>query len=242
MQEWIYPFKGRNNSLSFNQNFLWRQDNIYIMDNHRAALLCWLQHINEDSKYGLFHIDAHYDMARTLCNKTLESIPNLKNISFENYLNIMQPEIDGDQFPAIRWDNYLTLFEQRYRNVIGSFFTATHKIGDPPPDTIEYEEIEIHKLPEVFLDFLNAYTHSGWLINVDLDYFFTRMPEEHDIFLTDSYLNQVFGAIKIALDTGKIAALTICLSPECSGGWEMAEKMCARLCKQLGVEFALPTT
>ena len=50
MSEWLVPFKGRNRSLSFDQNFLWRKDNIFIMDNHRAALWCWLQHMSPEGE------------------------------------------------------------------------------------------------------------------------------------------------------------------------------------------------
>lgn len=243
MSEWIQKFKGRNGSSACNLNFLWRHENVYIMDNHRAALWCWLQHIDLGSKHGLFHIDAHYDMAKTLSENTLKLIPDLNGIALEDYLNIMQPDTItvGSEIPIIRWDNYLTLFELRYSYNIGEFFTATHKLGDKPPDTIHWEEIEINKLSDVFSSYLEENGHSGWILNLDLDYFFTFYDEAYQIFLSDSYINEIFESIKIALDQKSITVLTICLSPECTGGWKNSEQLCSRLCQVLEIEFELPT-
>jgi hypothetical protein len=44
--EWPVDFRGRNRSGPYNQNFLWRRDSVYVMDNHRAAFWCWLQRID----------------------------------------------------------------------------------------------------------------------------------------------------------------------------------------------------
>jgi len=47
---WLVPFTGRNESDVWSQNFVWKKDNIYIMDNHRAALWCWLKQLNASDK------------------------------------------------------------------------------------------------------------------------------------------------------------------------------------------------
>lgn len=46
MSSHLIPFRGRNHSGPINQNLLWHYRNIYLMDNHRAALWCWQQEIN----------------------------------------------------------------------------------------------------------------------------------------------------------------------------------------------------
>lgn len=61
MSEWLVPFARRNASGAYNQNFLWRDGNTYVMDNHRAALWCWLQHITPGERLSLLHIDCHTD-------------------------------------------------------------------------------------------------------------------------------------------------------------------------------------
>lgn len=32
------------------------------MDNHLAAAWCWVQKIDQSKRYGLFHINRHYDL------------------------------------------------------------------------------------------------------------------------------------------------------------------------------------
>ena len=86
---WLVPFKGRNSSSTYEQNFLWTNDNVYIMDNHRAALWCWFRHISEDSKVSLIHIDRHTD---TLCSKIddwVNKCPNLMTITIDDYLGFI---------------------------------------------------------------------------------------------------------------------------------------------------------
>ena len=68
---WIIPFKGRYAEDSTKDiSFLWKFNNIYIMDNHRLALWCQLQHFDESRKYDIHHIDAHYDF-RESSNKKI---------------------------------------------------------------------------------------------------------------------------------------------------------------------------
>jgi hypothetical protein len=51
--KWLVPFRGRNASKVYNQNFLWRYESVYVMDNHRAAMWCWLRHINPEHGKGV---------------------------------------------------------------------------------------------------------------------------------------------------------------------------------------------
>ena len=57
--EWLVPFKGRNASGVYNRNFPWRSGTVYVMDNHRAAMWCWLQHVDPGQAHSLFHMDRH---------------------------------------------------------------------------------------------------------------------------------------------------------------------------------------
>lgn len=103
-----------------------------------------------------------------------------------------------------------------------------------------YEEIPMYDFANIYREFLNDYSGNGWILNLDLDYFFSRQPESYNISLSDSYIEEIFTATKEALDNGKIKVLTIALSPEPSGGWQNAETLCAKLCKTLDVDFNLP--
>jgi len=57
--EWLVDFKGRKSSGVYNQNFLWRSGSVYVMDNHRAAMWCWLQHVDPNHPHAILHIDRH---------------------------------------------------------------------------------------------------------------------------------------------------------------------------------------
>lgn len=39
--------------------FLWKTDNVYVMDNHLAAAWYWMQECKADSRYNFLHIDRH---------------------------------------------------------------------------------------------------------------------------------------------------------------------------------------
>jgi hypothetical protein len=240
LSKWIHPFEGRNRSLAVDQNFLWNDDNVYIMDNHRAALWCWLRHLQPGAKHGIFHIDAHYDAAATISDDEIDKLPDLSAVAFDEYLSINIPGWDGKPVPLIRWDNYLYLFERVHRDTIAEYFVATHEIGTPPAKTVHWEEIHMSKLPEVFGEFLDAYGGSGWIVNIDLDYFFSRQPEGLARIHSEGYISAAFAAVKNALRSGRISCLTICLSPECCGGWGPAEELCYQLSDELGLEFRLP--
>lgn len=239
MSTWIYEFKGRNASLASTQNFLWNDNNIYIMDNHRAALWCWLQHLNPGEKYSIFHIDAHYDTLDIEKQKIIVSPKELIDSSFEDYLDFSQQTDLGPVY-VFRWDNYLSWFLRLFNEQVGDFFTSTHKIGTEPAEKIDFEEVEIYELPEKLEEYLEGYPCDGWLLNIDLDYFFSRIPDSHELLVSDTYIDCIFDSVKKALDAGLVKALTVCLSPECSGGWNQAEELCQRLVDKLGLDFSLP--
>jgi len=56
-------------------SFLWQEDKIYIMDNHRAALWCWIHSIRPNIKYSIFHIDAHHDADRSEMQRWKDNLP-----------------------------------------------------------------------------------------------------------------------------------------------------------------------
>lgn len=237
---WHISPKGRNLSLALEQNFLWSDGNIYIMDNHRAAMWCWLQHTSAGKEYSLFHIDAHYDTRSVQNAPWLSSIPDLKNLSINQYLDLGTNRNPPDNFPIISWDNYLSLFFEIYHASIKECFIATHEIGDKP-DNFKHEHLNPRTFLNCFKSFLSEYPSDGWILNLDLDYFFCK--EEDGSYLpmfSDQYSNAIFSAIADANASGLVKCLTIALSPECCGGWDNAEQMCSVLTKQLGISFDLP--
>lgn len=236
MTEWIYPFQGRNGSLAITQNFLWCSKKIYIMDNHRAAPWCWAQHIENVKVYSLYHIDAHYDAAPMNVDE-LRTMPDLKTMSFSDFLAL---KITSGKTQLFRWDNFIHLTTLSKRWQIEEIFLATHGVGNKLSESIQWEEQNPYEFPSAFPDFLKSYGNDGWLLDIDLDYFFTRASDKTVRFFSEEYVASIFTSIKTAIEQDSVACLTICLSPECCGGWKNAEDICYQLCDVLGLDFRLP--
>jgi virulence-associated protein VapD len=132
--EWLVPLKGRSASGVYNQNFLWRDGTVYVMDNHRAAMWCWLQDVDPSHAHSLFHMDRHYDCLPS--PEWLENCPeDIRQLSIDEYLNFDYAFDDFGRERRIRlfrWDNYLSIYLARYRNSIDPLVMYTHNDGAPP--------------------------------------------------------------------------------------------------------------
>jgi len=232
---WLVPFKRRGYSGEWEQNFLWSYKSVYIMDNHRAALWCWLRHLEEHSKYDLFHIDRHYDTLPSPDNEWLSQVPDLKEISISDYLAIEEKTTSG-AFPLIRWDNYLSIFFELYGKQVGEYIFATHEEGNKP-DWENWLPDAVWDIPDI-LEWRLSRSKNEWIFNLDLDYFFCG-SEKYKRMLSDEYAQAVFEVIHKKYQDGTIRVLTIALSPEFCGGWGPAEHLCQKLCAIMDLEFAL---
>lgn len=234
--EWIVPFKGRNRSDYFNQNFLWKTGNIYVMDNHRAALWCWLQHVKPGEKHSIFHIDQHYDTLPV--KRWLSDLPDHWDMTIDEYLDRPFEDDGGDDNGQLyfRFDNYLSLHLHQFGTSIKTFQCATHRDGVHPE--FSYEEIDTWELLYSFLD----PQQSPWIMNIDLDYFFCDGATD-DVrlrFMSDAYIKSAFSEVRRRIDDGSVAVTTIALSPEYCGGWAPAERAMKVAMKTLGIKFELP--
>ncbi|MBA7632976.1 hypothetical protein ES703_40532 [subsurface metagenome] len=76
---------------------------------------------------------------------------------------------------------------------------------------------------------------------MDLDYFFYENYENKCKRLySDEYIDELFQEMVKWYKAGKIAVITLCISPETCGGWEPAEILASRVCKILELPFSLP--
>ena len=238
--QWHVPFKGRHVSLATKQNFLWQHENVYVMDNHRAAMWCWLREVGETEMVGLLHIDEHYDTLRSRMSEWLANLPELRGLSIDDYLGLTFRS-GRDVLPLIQWDNYLSIFLERYPDQVDRFVFATHEVGDKP-QLDDALHPRIWAFPSNLADFLQD-TELKWIVNIDLDYFFCgdELGNQRLMF-SEEYIFAVFSTIRAHRDAGRVACLTLCLTPDegYTGGWAQAEALCARACGILGVPFALP--
>ncbi len=123
---WIYKNHELKTSGCYNMNFLFNNGKFYIMDNHLAAAWCWLQKIDTSKRYGLFHIDNHYDLLNNLTDDFIaENRSELINKDFFFYLSLK----DNMNNQAIRYDNYIDAFNKLHPNLLQQIYYATHKDG-----------------------------------------------------------------------------------------------------------------
>ncbi len=221
--------------MEYTQNFLWNSGSIYIMDNHRAALWCWFQYLQKNRKYNLYHIDAHYDCLSSRIDEWRKYLPNMWNSNIHDYLNLKYETLEGS-VPIFRFDNYLSLFIDKYDSMINQYKFATHDLGDKPK-TSKVTNITIAKLV-ADLELLKN-VNGEWIVNLDFDYFLTDEKKISKIYKSDQYINNIFRILANHYNQGKIKVLSIALSPDYSQGWKKAEKLGDMFSEVFDINFKL---
>ena len=244
MSKWLVPFKGRHYSGEYQQNFLWQSDSIYIMDNHRAALWCWFQHLEKGNTYNLFHMDRHYDTLYSRIDEWKRHLPDLWQVNLQDYLELKYTSDIGN-VPVIRSDNYLALFLELYSDLADYLKFATHGCGERPRISGRHKFIDVHMWDAAenlgfWLSSEATSDESKWIFNLDLDYFFCDSATSRMLMVSDDYLAAIFESIAQKYQGERIAVLTVSLSPEYCGNWQQAEELCSRFCTTMGLNFGLP--
>ncbi len=49
--KFLIPLVERGKTGWFQQNFLWKAGNVYVMDNHRSAAWCWAREVDASKGY-----------------------------------------------------------------------------------------------------------------------------------------------------------------------------------------------
>lgn len=219
---WIVPFKGRNHSGAFNQNFLFQSSNIYVMDNHRAALWCWLDFYKNSIKdISVFHLDRHSDALRSNLGSWVSqaSTPtHVGTMDIQSYLDATDSGCPPSKL--FRWDNYLSIFLDIYQSDIACCNYSVYE-----GDSINHSRVTERK-PWDIPENLSFWTSKGkWIINIDLDYFFHEVNGSFEQMYSAEYLRDVFNEVAIIAKRESEVVVTICFSPECCGGWSDSEKI-----------------
>jgi hypothetical protein len=228
----LIPLVERGESTASRDNVLWREGNIFVMDNHRLALWCWFQELEKGKRYNLIHIDAHPDLSESAL-KFFDQ--DLWTIGLDQYRMTWQQDVN---LPLFRWDNYLEVFLKNYPEMIGVTLSATHQLGSTKSLSEEIKPFElVRRCSEIFSGkkYINEFE---WIVNLDLDYFFSAQPEKLELF-SDEYVASLAKSISLGLESGMIKVLTLSLSPECCGSWEKAEEMLAKFSKILELSVKL---
>jgi hypothetical protein len=230
--KYLIPLIQKGESAASTDNFLWQKGNVFVMDNHRLALWCWFQVLEKTKKYNIFHIDAHPDMSESALKFFCH---DLWEMPLAEYRSTWQDDIN---MPLFRWDNYLEIFLRKYPGLIAMTLSSTHHLGSSKELSSEIKPFDlVKKLNEIFSG-KNYFNESTWIVNLDLDYFFSAAPEKLPLFSSE-YVESVANSLKIGLASGLIAALTISLSPECCGSWEKSEEMLTKFSRILDLSIKL---
>ncbi len=235
----LIEFQGLLYSGSVTQNLLWKDSNVFLMDNHRAALWCWQQCFDlyvED--HCILHIDRHTDALGAWLEKHVSEMPDLRGLSIHDYLSakiFLTTETE-----LFRWDNYLSIHIEKFRDQLKGLISADHGDGDAP----QFEGANRPR-PDALSENLLHWLKTGgksWIVNVDLDYFFTSITtkneeEEWIPLFSNEYIDIVFSQIRKGIEDGHIKVVTVCLTPShFTPGWEACLKLSQRIFGILGVK------
>jgi hypothetical protein len=218
-------------------NFLWKDDtqNIYIMDNHLAALWCWLQFLQIEDFYTLVHIDWHWDCAE-MNDIDIDKISSLNSSNLQDFLNLKSyhPML-LEKYPIICWDNYIDPLFKLRPNISNARFTVHQQRCDSR--IFNYDFFLEFEMECFFSDLnYNLENEKGkLLINVDLDYFFLSINEDKYQAFSDEFIKVI--ARQITNKVSENTILTIAWSPECCGGWQQSMRISNILCEILEIDF-----
>jgi len=219
---WVVSFKGRGSSGAFNQNFIYQSDNVYVMDNHRAALWCWLDfYKNKIKEVSVFHLDRHSDTLQSNLASWVSqatSPTHVGTMDIQTYLNTADSGFPSSKL--FRWDNYLSIFLDMYQSDV---FCCDYSVYEG--DAINHPSAarkEPWDLPENLSYWLSG---GKWILNIDLDYFFHEVDSTYKPMYSEEYLRDLFTEVAIIAKRNSEVVVTICFSPECCGGWSNSEKV-----------------
>jgi hypothetical protein len=106
-----------------------------------------------------------------------------------------------------QWDNYLSVFLEKYGGQVTHCYFATHNEGDEPRH-VHVQFVAPWELPGNLRFWLSKGT-KPFIVNVDLDYFMYPASGEVDArFFSADYFLQLFAELKAAMDDGTSKSLT----------------------------------
>jgi hypothetical protein len=241
MSEWLIPWTQRGRSGPVRDNLLWRNDRVYVMDNHRLALWCWWQHLDESAYWTFHHVDRHYDALWEKANPWPKHIKDEHRISIDAFRSARWASRDGD-FDLYRWDTITSsLFSLHGDQILETTFATNHE-GDRPA-LARAQDIAPWSLPSHFRSLAEREKGLTFprIIDIDVDYFTHQdLDGPFGQVFSDTFIRELGDSIRIGLDNGQFGIVTIALSPETTGSWPLAERILQLLLEPLGMagEFA----
>lgn len=218
-------------------NFLFKENNVYIMDNHLAAGYSWLDLLDPQESYNFFHIDQHEDLLAA-GYETMQPLRDNPNVTIEEYLGLLN---HSGALPLFSWDNYIHNIKDIYPNWFTEcFFACEFHVSDNRPNgrglNITRNFNFINNPDDSIFDIISN-TELKWIINLDIDYFWNVENGTYIQLLNNEQISQFCDNLISAMDN--IAIITIALSPSCCGGWNNSYQVAKLITDKLGVDFFL---
>lgn len=236
----IIPLVNRGSSNSSYVNFLYSylDLNIYISDNHRIALWCWINFLKACNygKYSLIRIDKHFDF-RNVKKEALDKFKNnLKDLKDLNrFLDCSHPS--GKNIKLVLWDNYVYYDYniKLFKEII--FFSIQDKkyleLNDGKDEFDVYYKEDVEKLKDLLSK------NKKIILDIDLDFFIDE-DFSGDMVLKNISEKRARTYFELLYQfRNNIKLLTLALSPECCGGWDNSEKILKIFSEIFQVEIEL---
>ncbi len=230
MGNWLIPWKERGPSESVNDNFLWHSDKLFVMDNHRLALWCWWQQLDDSPRgWNYLHIDRHYDASWQKARPWLTCHNASHRLDLNSFREAKFFSEMGEELYLYKWDVITSALWTLDRDKIHNWAFATAHEGMPLCiPGLEY--ITPWKLPAQLRWMAKPNEEElSSIVDIDLDYF-THCDDDGSSgrVFSDQYLRELGSAICEGLTNNRFGVVTIALSPSPSttGSWELAEELC----------------
>ncbi|MCC6244216.1 MAG: hypothetical protein IT353_15340 [Gemmatimonadaceae bacterium] len=226
MTEWFIPWEARGGSGPVHDNFLWRSERLYVMDNHRLALWCWWQHLHESEHWTFVHIDRHFDAQWMPIN------PWLTNVLPEHRQDLAtfraaKCDVDGNEQYLYRWDTLVSPLWNLHSNQLEQLYFACVDFEDADPRLPRSTNVDESQL----ISFLESISESdeqasNYIVDLDLDYFTRRSSTKgYEQRFSNEFVAAVGNALLRGLSLNRFKVVTVALSPSTTGGWTLAERL-----------------
>ena len=210
---------------------------MYVIDNHRLALWCWLRHLDSTTTVDILHMDQHYDCLMSCHDEWVTALPpDIGALSLEEFSAYLW-QGTFEPCPLFRSDNYLSLFMLRYGTQVVNAYLSTHRDGDRP--CFDFHEFTILECMGYLNARCSASNSAKTILNIDIDYFTETGFDKPIIIVSREFLRALGKIIGKGLQNGSILCLTVALSPEFSGSWQLAEMLTQGLLEPAGIPFSL---
>ncbi len=240
----IEPNKREDYTGVWDNAFLWKEKNIYVMASHRLALWCWLQSEGIQKKeHTLIHIDEHMDarqwegVGEPECfKKALSIFGKIRNL--KDYESLRCPFLWKGRTtkPCITYDNFVYLAAEA--NLFNHFYIYSSE-GEWKTDLPE-SKYSLNKRIENIYNLVEDIKKSNGkcIVDIDLDFFDKRegFPKK---MTEDCLLKLVFSMI--AKNINEISMITISLNdtPGCPL-WEKRQHQLSIIKEILKMNVPIP--